>query len=89
MNRKLTSDEDKKPKSNQVFDANQEIRKFEIVMQKYEFAKNIHGANKEQDQTLMKNDFEFLQRVDFHSLIAYLIAYILFNVIYWIDMLFY
>ena len=89
MNRKLTSDEDKKPKSNQVFDANQEIRKFETAMKKFEFAKNTHDANKEKDQTLMKNDFEILERVDFHSLIAYLIAYILFNAIYWIDMLFY
>ena len=89
MNRKLTSDEDRKPKSNQVFDANQEIRKFEIAIKKFEFAKNIHDADTEKDQTWMKNDFEFLQKVDFHSLIAYLIAYILFNAIYWIDMLFY
>ena len=89
MNRKLTSDEDKKPKLNKVFDANQEIRKFQMAMEKFELAKNSHDANKEKDQTLMKNDFEFLQRVDFHSLIAYLIAYVSFNVIYWIDMLFY
>ena len=81
MNRKLTSDEDKKPKLNKVLDANQEIRKFHMAMEKFQFAKNSHDANKEKDQTLMKNDFEFLQRVDFHSLIAYLISYILFNVI--------
>ena len=74
---------------NKVFDANQEIRKFETAMKKFEFAKSTHDANKEKDQTLMKNDFEILERVDFHSLIAYLIAYILFNAIYWIDMLFY
>ena len=89
MNRKLTSDVDKIPKLNQVFDTNQEARKFEMALEKFEFAKKIDNANKEKDPMLMKNDFEFLQRVDFHSWIAYLIAFLLFNAIYWIDMLFY
>ena len=89
MNRKLTSDVDTMPKLNQVFDTNQEARKFEMTMEKFELAKKNDNANKEKDPIWMKNDFEFLQRVDFHSLIIYLIAYLLFNVIYWIDMLFY
>ena len=68
--------------------SNSKQRKFDALMTKYEMAKNFQAGNEENGPKMKQDQLEFLQKIDFHSLMAYLFTYILFNGIYWIDMLF-
>ena len=86
MNRKIGFSEERTQKFNKY--SNSKLRKFDALMTKYEMAKNFQAENEENEPKMKQDQLEFLQKIDFHSLMAYLFAYILFNCIYWIDMLF-
>ena len=79
-------------KFNKIRGQSQSSRKFEELDCKIKELKMKRNLSNQDEITHFEEsavELELLQKIDYHSFVGYIVAYGLFNCIYWIDMLCY
>ena len=57
------------------------------TMKQFQKARKVSSAKEPNDSKKVDDPVELFQKIDFRSFIGYFVVYLLFNFIYWIDML--
>ena len=87
MNYKIEATDNKKWKINQVSHDSKKFKRLSHKIRQLKMAKKSSDTRGGTDSDKPLLESSFLQKIDYHSLVAYFIGYCFFNFCYWINML--